>query len=374
MMRRSLSLAPVRRAMSTLGALALVTLGGAVACEDPIILIGDLPGSMRVFAGIPDEIGATVDSIARLTELHDPRGLALASDGTVYIADSSNGRVLAVSPGGRATVLADESSCDGDACLVEPFALDVASDGSIWIADHGAHRIFRLDPESRALELRAGTGGAGDAPDFTPALEAAINAPAGIAIASGGLVYFSERGGHRVRWIQQNGTLRTIAGNGIAGYADGSPATQARLNGPMGLEIAGVLMYVADEQNNRVREVNLSGGGIRTIAGNGIAAYAETDTIAVTAKLNRPRAVALTADRSQLFIADALNHRVRVVHLATGRISTFGGTGSVVFGGEGLDAGDTSLEEPSGLAVHSDGSLFIADTGHHVVWRTRLRF
>ena len=360
-----------RRAVMTAG-IALVALN-ASACEDPIIIVGDLPGIMQRIAGIPNVLGANTDTIARNTQLNAPRGLALATDGTVYIADSGNGRIVAVRPTGHATVLTSEATCDAD-CLVEPHGVAVAPDGSIWIADPGADRIFRLDPDTRVLEVRAGTGVAGDSPDNTPALEAMLNGPAGIAITASGVVYFSERDGNKVRWLTGQGTVRTIAGTGEAGYSEGSPATLARLNGPTGLAMSGSLLYVADEQNNRVREINITGGGIRNIAGNGVAAYSETDTIAQSAKLNKPRAVALTADRAQLFIADGVNDRVRVVNLPTGRISTFAGTGDAVFTAEGLDAADTSIDGPSGLAIHPQGILFVSDTGHQIVWRTPLRF
>ena len=352
--------------------LALASLGGS-ACDDPVIVVGDLPGIMRRIAGTPNLIGADVDTIARNTLLDMPRGLAVDDDGSLYIADSGNGRIVAVRPTGHATVLASAAGCN-DACLVSPHAVAIAPDGSIWIADAGAHRIFRLDPATRALEVRAGNGVAASAPDFTPALEASINAPGGIAVSSAGLVYFSERGGHVVRWITEQGALRTIAGTGVAGYSEGSPATNAQLNTPSGLAISGSLLYVADEVNNRVREINLTGGGIRNIAGNGVAAYSDADTVAATAKLNRPRAVAVTSDRSQLYIADASNDRVRTVNLQTGRIRPFAGTGDNIFNGEGQDAADTALDSPAGLALFEDRVLFIADTEHQIVWRTPLRF
>lgn len=342
------------------------------ACEDPIIVVGDLPGIMQRVAGIPNSLGANTDTIARNTQLNSPRGLALAEDGTLYVADTGNGRIVAVRPTGHATVLTSQETCE-EVCLAAPHGLAVAPDGSVWIADPVAHRIFRLDPETRVLEVRAGTGVAGNSADNTPALEAMLNAPAGIAITSSGVVYFTERDGHKVRWISGPGGLRTIAGTGEAGYGEGSPATLARLNGPTGLALAGTLLYVADEQNNRVREINISGGGIRNIAGNGVAAYSETDSIALTAKLNRPRALALTSDRTQLFIADASNDRVRVVSLATGRIRTFAGTGDPAFTEEGIDAAATSIDAPSGLAIHEQGILFVSDTGHQIVWRTPLR-
>ena len=351
----------------------VVASGATVACEDPIIVVGDLPGIMRRVAGVPNSIGTTIDPIARNTRLHLPRGIAVDGDGVLYIADTGNGRIVEVEPTGHASVLVGAAGCT-DACLVEPHAVAIAPDGSIWIADAGAHRIFRFDPDADVLEVRAGTGTAGDAADFTPALEAQLNAPGGIAVSSSGVVYFSERAGHRIRYITSQGTLRTLAGTGVAGYSTGGPASEVMLNTPAGLAIMGSLLWFADEVNNRVREINITGGAIRDVAGNGVPAYSETDSIAATAKLNRPRAVAITTDRTQLFIADSNNDRVRVVHLPTGRIRPFAGTSDDAFNGEGLDAGDTGLDGPAGVALYDDAVLFIADTNHQIVWRTPLRF
>ena len=353
--------------------LCAAPVAGLPACGDPIIVIGDLPGIMRRVAGIPNSVGVTVDSLAVRTQLFAPRGLAVGADGTLYIADSRNARIISVSRAGRAAVLATGAVCT-DACLVEPHDLALSSDGALWIADPRAHRIFRLALDTRVLEVRAGTGSAGDSPDGTPALEADLNAPSGIAIASNGTVYFSESGGHRVRWIQAQGAIRTVAGTGEAGYSEGSPATNARLNAPAGLFISGSTLFVADRLNHRVRSVALVGGSIRTVAGNGVAGYAESDSIATTAKLSSPREVTVTPDGTQLFIADENNDVVRVVNLGTSRISRFAGTGTPLFLAEGLDAADTPLDMPSGLAVHADGSLFIAAAGHQIVWRTPLRF
>lgn len=359
------------RSCARVTALALLPL--LAACEDPIIFVGDLPGIMRIVAGVPTEIGENVDSLARSTEMNEPRGIALDDDGTLYIADSRNSRILAVSPAGALRVLTDSTLCTS-VCLARPRGVAVAPDGSIWIADELAHRLFRLEPVSRTLEVRAGTGVAGSSPDGTPGLEAMLNAPSGIAVTSGGVVYFTERDGHRVRWLTTSGHVRTIAGTGERGFSEGSPATEARLDSPEALALHGSLLYVADTQNDRVRVINLVGGGIRTIAGIGVAGYAQTDSVASSAKLNRPRAVAVSTDGERLFIGDGLNHRVRVVDLDENRISTFAGTGDPAYTDEGLDAPATSLSNPSGLATHRDGVLFISDTGHQVVWMTRLRF
>ena len=349
-----------------------VLLSALAACGEPIIVSGEQPGVMTIVAGVPDRYGNAVDSAATATELALPRGVAIGADGTLYIADTDNARVIAVSSAGGASVVVSAQGCSQD-CLVAPTALAVELDGTLWIADAGAHRIFRLAAGGGTLEVVAGTGTEGSDPDGTPALAARIARPSGIAVDDDGTVYFSELTGNQVRTLDAAGGLLTVAGRGDAGYSEG-PAATAMLDGPAGLALDGATLYIADERNHRVRALDLTGGMIRTVAGIGVAGFADTDSLASTARLNRPRDVAVGPDGTQLFIAEAGSHIVRVVGLGTGRIARFAGTGDTDFNGEGGDAGETALNTPSGVAVHGDGMLFIADTGHHIVWRTPSRF
>lgn len=130
-------------------------------------------------------------------------------------------------------------------------------------------------------------------------------------------------------------------------------------------------LYIADRGNNRVREVDLATGAIRTVAGSGLLGFAAADSVALEASMNRPHDVALSADGRSLFVADTHNHRVRLVDIHSGRISTFAGTGSTELPQDGLDAAQTPLREPAGLAALGSRVLFLSDGGHHVVWRVR---
>ena len=353
--------------------LACVLALAAAGCGEPLILSGEQPGVMSRVAGVPNRYGDALDSAATSTELALPRGIAVGADGTLYIADSENARVIAVTSAGRASVVASAAGCAQD-CLVQPVAVAVEIDGTLWIADAGAHRIFRLPAGASALEVMAGTGVEGSDPDGTHALDARIARPSGIVVDDDGTVYFSELDGNRVRTLDEIGVLHTVAGNGTAGYSEGQPATNAMLNGPAGLALHGTTLYIADERNHRVRALDLSRSLIRTIAGIGVAGYSETDTLVATARLNRPRALAVDPEGTRLYIAEAGSDIVRLVGLATGRITRFAGTGDIEFNGEGGDAGETSLYEPSGVALHDDGMLFISDTRHQIVWGTSSQF
>jgi sugar lactone lactonase YvrE len=192
-------------------------------------------------------------------------------------------------------------------------------------------------------------------------------------VAPDGRIYFAEQAGHRIRAIDGDGRLRTIAGTGSAGGAgDGGPATAAQLNHPSGITIAGDVLYIADRLNHRIRAVSLTTGIITTIAGQGSAGFAGDAGEAGAARLDRPESVALSSDNLTLFIADYGNHRVRAVNLATRFIQTSAGTGGVIWNGAGKPAGETALEFPAAVAGGL-GFLFIADGGHSVVWRTVVR-
>lgn len=363
--------------MGPLPRLAALTLAGALAgaaaCGDPLVVAGDFPGVLRIVAGVPDSAGAEVGSTGVETLLSEPQGLAADADELVYIADFGNARILRIRPSGDVEVLLDHSDLRTEPRVHSPTALALDGQGALIIADSPGHRIWRLDLAGGEASPIAGIGVPGSAPDGTVATAAELITPSGVAVATDGRVYFSERDGHRVRRIETDGTLTTVAGTGVAGPGgDGGPAMSARLRGPTGLFLAGQSLYVADSGNNRIRVVDLADGIIRGLAGTGVAGFAGDRGPASEALLDSPGAVAVTSDGERVIVSDSGNHRVRAVNLGTGRISTLAGTGDARFNGDLLAAGETALDAPLGVAVTPLGFLHIADTGHHVVRRTAL--
>jgi outer membrane protein assembly factor BamB len=162
-----------------------------------------------------------------------------------------------------------------------------------------------------------------------------------------------------------SGTVRYIV-NGTAATkrcsGDGGPAIHARLNFPTAVvsDRRGNL-YIADTMNHRVRVVEAGTGIITTLAGVGQPRYGGDGGPATAAGLHDPAALA-TNERGTLYIADQSNNRVRAVDLATGHIRTVAGTGSAAYNGDGIPATEAALAGPSGLACAKDGTLFIADT------------
>ncbi len=111
-----------------------------------------------------------------------------------------------------------------------------------------------------------------------------------------------------------------------------------------------------------------------TFVGTGVRGFSGDGEIAIRARLTSPRSLAFSSDGMSLFIADTGNHRIRVVNLNTNVITTLAGNGDTEFNGELLSAGQTALAGPEGVAVSPFDMLFIADTGHHLVWRTAVSF
>jgi uncharacterized protein (TIGR03437 family) len=301
-------------------------------------------------------------STATKAELNFPTGLALDSSGNVYIADSLNHRVRKVSGGSISTIAGNgviSYSGDGgpasSAQLNTPQAVAVDSSGNFYIADT-LNNVVRKVTAGGTISTIAGNGTAGYGGDGGNATAAQLNHPQGIAVDSSGNVYVSDTQNARVREIS-GGAITTVAGNGTAGYGgDGGAASAAQLFVPIGIAVdsAGNL-YIADFTNERIRKV--SGGNITTVAGNGNTGYSGDGGPAIDATLNGPTGVAVDSN-GNLYISDLNNNVIREV--SGGNIMTIAGSGLPGVGGDGGPATAALVGNPSGIAVDGAGNLYIA--------------
>jgi serine/threonine-protein kinase len=218
----------------------------------------------------------------------------------------------------------------------------------------------------------AGNGNGGFSGDGGPATEAALGIPGGAVQGSDGAVYFADRFNNRIRKVDRNGTISTIAGTGAGlpgshGYddtggfsGDGGPAATAQLNEPLGVTIdRGGGLLIADYLNGRIRRIGPE-GVITTVAGNGSKASTGDGGPATEAGVFEPRGVAAGPD-GNIYIAEAGGNRVRKVSPA-GVISTLAGTGGKGgFAGDGGPATAAQLRFPDQVAVGPDGSVYVAD-------------
>lgn len=246
---------------------------------------------------------------------------------------------------------------------------DVAVDGrgNVFIAASERNRVLKVDGDG-ILTVVAGTGGAGFGGDGGPARQALLHSPRSVCLDGEGRVYVADHWNHRVRRIDVNGVITTVAGTDTAGFSgDDGPAVQAELSGPEALEFdeSGNL-YIGDKNNLRVRRVDPA-GVITTVAGGGSNGAGEDNSPATDAKLGLVEALAIDA-AGNLFLAEANSNRVRLV-TPDGGIVTVAGTGRPGYSGGGGPATDAELDWPAGLAVDGAGNLFIADNGNDRIRR-----
>ena len=209
----------------------------------------------------------------------------------------------------------------------------------------------------------AGTGVRGYNGDGIPATLAQIHASTYVVVDAGGNVLIADMNNHRIRKVLTNGTIITIAGTGHSPPYNGDwiPATLACLNSPMSVGFDGFdNVFIGDTSNERIRKVFASNGTICTIAGNGVEGYNGDGIPATSARLYSPRGTAVDRE-GNVYIADPLNQRVRKV-LLNGTITTFAGNGTSGFNGDGIPASSAMVGCPFDVALGSHGSILIADS------------
>jgi GT2 family glycosyltransferase/DNA-binding beta-propeller fold protein YncE len=235
--------------------------------------------------------------------------------------------------------------------------------------------MLREAATAQVIGIRKGYSG-----DNGPAIQAALNNPGGITVTSSRDVYFADSNNHVIRRIDPLNNITTVAGNNARGpgfAGDFGPATSAQLNTPDGVALApdGDLV-IADSHNDRVRRIDRETQVIATVAGSGKTGYDGDDKPAFEAALNTPGGIAV-ASNGDIFIADTLNYRIRMVDHATGFIHTIAGDGTPGADdgrvGDGGPATEAQLNMPSDVAVAPDGDVYIADMHHQRVRRIDAR-
>jgi hypothetical protein len=283
-------------------------------------------------------------------------------------------------------------SGDGDqataALIAYPIGINLDSVGNVYFGDFTAYNVVRkITVSTGVISTVAGTGSTSGSynGDNIQATAATLNSPHDVVVDSNGNLYISDYSNHRVRKVDAyTGVITTVAGSGAtSSTGDGSTATSAAINGPCNsrLDSAGNL-YISESDGNRVRKVvtvstdiptatpsmqptyypSLSPHSISvisTIAGTGVAGYSGDGGVASSAAIHGPHGVVIDSN-GNVYFSDIGNHRVRKITASTGIITTFAGTGSSGYSGDGGVASSATLSAPNGLSMDTSGNTAIS--------------
>jgi len=349
-------------------------------------------GTLHNFAGIGETCYSGDEGSCAEAGLYLPLGVTFDSQNNLYVCDSGSNRIRKVDhETGIITTMVGTGqhgfNGDGpalDVNLTWPAAIAFDHDDVLFIADTQAHKVRRYDPRTRMVTTIAGMWTAEDEAREQPLVARNLVVLSGDAIG----IDFSD----------DQGWLMPVCSDGLdmSMYLDdGRPAMEARLYDIVGLAVdAKGDLYVVDKGSNRVRKIDSRTGIISTVAGVCRYGYDGDDKPAVRAMLHAPEAVSFDHDEN-LYISDTMNHRVRKVDGKTGLIATvagngdsgyedknIGGCGAARFvakesagmlkHGDGLLATEAVVNSPVGLAMDSQGHLYICERGENKIRRLKL--
>lgn len=310
--------------------------------------------------------GSGADGFAEGTgmaaQFSHPGGLATDGQGNIYVADVGNNRVRKITQAGVVSTLAGSGVsgfADGGAGAAQfnyPYEVAADAQGNIYVADTRNYRIRKITA-SGTVSTVAGSGVQGFANGTAAAAQ--FDVPLALVINTQGDIYVADAGNNCIRKITAAGVVSSFAGSGISGFADGNGNT-AQFAHPSGIAMdAQGNLYVADDYNHRIRKIT-SAGVVSTIAGNGTPGFSDGNGSA--AKFNYPINIAIDA-LENIYVTDYGNHRIRRITLS-GTVSTLAGSGIEGFAdGNGSTA---KFASPWGVVTDAHGNIYVNDIDNKI--------
>jgi hypothetical protein len=301
-----------------------------------------------------------------------PTGLAADSNGNIYVVVHKQNRILKVSPDRRVTVIAGNGlagfSGDGgpayNASLDEPLSLALDSAGNIFIADTNNNRIRRVDGKTSIITTVAGNGSFMGGGTGKLATADILSQPVSVAVDADENLYISQNLGIGIKRVD---AITHLTSEVIGAGLPGSPSAPVPASGPfwLALDTHGVLFY-SDPSRNIVAQVDSPENRVQIIAGAAVCGMDGDGGAGIAALLCFPEGLSVLGDK-EVLIADTGNNRIRRVDLSTGIITTVAGNGKADYTGDGGPAIKASLNGPMGETVNETGDIYIADTGNNCI-------
>jgi sugar lactone lactonase YvrE len=323
-------------------------------------------GQVTTLAGVAGKWGSA-DGQGTAAAFDYPSGVAVAGDGTIYVADTANDLIRKVTPGGAVTTLAGTLAVGGSqdakgmaASFFRPIGLAVDGSGNVLVADTGNSTLRRITPDGTVTTLAGSAGQIGSADGL--GAKASFSSPFNVAVDASGNAYVTDVGNNTVRMVTPGGLVSTLAGTpGVSGDQDSTGAA-ALFDWPNGIAVDGSgTLYVADYSNNTLRVI-ASGGVVTTRAGSR-GQEGTGDGQGANARFYRPQGLAWNGSGSA-YLADQGNETIRVL-AEDGTVSTLAGSPGVVGSADG-SGGSARFSSPTAVVVGT-GVLYVADTDNSTI-------
>ncbi|WP_291274392.1 SMP-30/gluconolactonase/LRE family protein [Flavobacterium sp.] len=295
---------------------------------------------------------------------NNPQNVAADAAGNIYVADYSNHRIRKIDTSGNVTTLAGNGTngyldANGaNAQFNHPYGVAVDEYGNVYVTDRDNNKIRKIDPNGNVTTLAGSNLGYTDG----NGVSAQFNYPQGIAVDRYRNIYITDIGNYKIRKIDTSGNVTTLAGS-TGGQADGL-GTNAKFSGPNGIAVdASGNVYVSDQGYNRIRKIDPT-GNVTTIAGSSTG-YA--DGIGIEAKFSTPNGI-IVDNSGNVYVADTNNYKIRKID-SSGYVSTLAGSSFGFLDGSLTNA---KFKGPRGLTVDATGNLYTTDYQLHKIRKITL--